>query len=231
MKKCILFVVAAFICNAIIGANKISASPDLHLLDGDIRFVNDNAKVLLCFDFSHTIAVEYGKDDKTVERYEGRMLDSISEAEWAKDFQEVLERTVAYFNEAAELNGKPIRMTLVPEDAKYDIRFVVDTLDAGNSGAAVFVRHAGCAIGTGDVFIRNHGTNETICHLYMDKMKAEWNDVYKTDRLIRLFGWEVMGKHFFNATQAPVPFTAKFKTTTLKDSKDTPNYRFLNPDK
>ena len=77
------------------------------------------------------------------------MLDSIPAEEWAKDYKEILERTVAYFNEAAEKNGKPIRMTLDPSVAKYEIVFVVDTIDTGNSGAAVFVRHAGCAIGTG----------------------------------------------------------------------------------
>lgn len=230
MKKFFFLMITAFSTCAMMAA-KLPASPDLHLLEGDIQFINDDAKVLLSIDFSHAIAVEYGKDDKTVERFEGLMLDSIPEAEWSKDYPEILERTVGYFNEAAEKNGKPIRMTLTADEAKYEILFVVDTLDAGNSGAAVFVRHGGCAIGTGDVYIRNRATGETICHMYMDKMKAEWNDIYKNDRIIRLYGWQVMSLHFFNATYAPIPFSTKFKVTTLKDSKDTPNYKFLYPEK
>lgn len=210
---------------------KLTASPDLHLISGNIQFVNDDAKVLLTIDFTKAISVEYGSDDKTVNRNEGLMLDSIPVEEWAKDYKEILERTVAYFNEAAEKNGKPIRMTLDPSVAKYEIVFVVDTIDTGNSGAAVFVRHAGCAIGTGDVIVKNRGTSEVLCHMRMDKLKAEWNDIYKVDRIIRLYGWEVMGRHFFNCTQSPVPFTAKFKITSLKDSQDTPNYKFLNPAK
>lgn len=226
-----LFIVALMCSITLNAKEKLTVSQDLHLISGNIQFINEQAVVSLQLDFDKAVSVEYGKDDKTIERYEGRWLDSIPAEEWDKDFAELNQRTIDYFNETAAVAGKPVRMTSNAAEAQYDIVFIVDTIDAGNSGAAVFVRHAGCAIGTGNVYIKRHGTDEVVCHLYMDKLKAEWNDIYAVDRLIRLYGWEVMGKYFFNATQYPIPFSTKFKTTIIKDSPSAPNYRFLNPDK
>ena len=230
MKKLFILCIAV-LASMSMSAKQPEATKDLKLIEGNVQFINENAKVALHMDFENAISVEYGKDNKTVERNEGRMLDSIPAAEWAKDFKELNERMVAYFNEAAEKAGKPIRMTANADEANYDIFIQVDTIDMGNSGAAVFVRHAGCAIGTGDVWIKKHNTGDVVCHLYMNKMMAEWNDMYKIDRLIRLYGWDLMGKYFFNGTMYPVPFSTKFKITIGKDGKDALNYKYLYPNR
>jgi hypothetical protein len=216
MKKILVLCFAALVSVALFAKKQTIETPGLKLIEGNSRFINENAKVALFMDFKNTVSVEYGKDKKTVERNEGRMLDSIPAEEWKKDFEELNQRMVAYFNEVATAAGKPVRMTANPDEAQYDIFIKVDTIDMGNTGAAVFVRHAGCAIGTGDVWIKKHNSEEVVCHLHMNKMEAEWNDMYKIDRLIRLYGWDLMGKYFFNATMYPVPFSTKFKITIQK---------------
>ena len=110
MKKILVLCFAALASFAF-GAKQTTATPGLKLIQGDSRFINENAKVALFMDFENTVSVEYGKDKKTVERNEGRMLDSIPAEEWKKDFVELNQRMVAYFNEVATAAGKPVRMT------------------------------------------------------------------------------------------------------------------------
>ena len=203
---------AAIGCSLLLNAKNLTVN-GLELQKGNTNFIEENAKVALTIDFSHAICVEYDGDDKTVKLNKGLMLDSIPADEWKNDLSELYLRIVEYFNEAAKKAGKPIRMTANPEDADYDYIITVDTIDVGSTGAALWVRHAGCAIGTGDVLVKNRRNGEVVCQLHMDKVVAEWTDIVKVDRLLRLYGWELMGKYLFNATMQPIPFSTKFKMT------------------
>lgn len=219
MKK-FLFITTALLCSVMANAwDTFNREPDV-LKGEDYAFMKEDAKMWLNLDFTKAELVLFNNNkQQTVKEGQGLYLATKTEADWAKEFEEVYSWIIKYWNVACDKRHIPLHLTADRDSAKYVLEFRIDTVDYGFPQIGLIMGEG--ATLDGPLVVRDLTTNETVYEADINKIKTvNWAPPTEVMRLRATLYGAIFGPHFLGMDPLGCNMDVKDNPVLMRYNKD-----------